>query len=177
MKSKSPIAPILGVLLAGSLATNGYLYTQNADKTEQEPVLEAKKQDSSVSPTYNSITFDEAQEMHSNYVKERAEGGITKSIWVNFDDLQNYIDVVKANAEPLGQPHDGLGMRIYFTRYANDAGNMQDNLAFIPGNMIGGEPSDWPEAVLRNNITGTEKTFLMNRHLPCPLNCGKPVFK
>lgn len=171
MKTKSTVVPVLGILLAGSLATNAYLLTQSSDGNEPPPLTHCSPDES---PRYTSVTFEEAKERHQQYIRDRVAGdeNATRSVWVSFEDLENYICVVRNAAGKYKQPQEGLGMRMYFTRYENENKVMQDNLTFVPGNMVGGEPDDWSEDILRSRVRDSDKSFLMNRFRPCPSSCG-----
>lgn len=153
----------LVVLLIGSIALNVYLFSTRSDGYGVACGPD-------VIPTYGSITLQELTNSHTQFVKERANlPNATKTVWTSFEDLQNYMCVVRKGAEDNQLPLENLGIRIYFTKSATGT----ENLAFVPSNLEGDVPVDWPEDILAKNITGSDRSFIMNKMRPCPVNCGR----
>lgn len=155
----------LVVLLLGSIALNVYLYSTRSDGYGVACGPD-------VVPTYGSITFTELGDSHTQFIKERAGfPGTTRTVWISFDDLQNYMCVVRKGAEANNLPLENLGIRVYFTKSAGVEGT--ENLAFVPSNLQGDAPMDWPESVLAQNVPGSGRSYIMNKMRPCPVNCGR----
>ncbi|RYD98217.1 MAG: hypothetical protein EOP54_08375 [Sphingobacteriales bacterium] len=155
----------LVVLLLGSIALNVYLFSTRADGYGVACGPD-------VVPTYGSISFTELTNGHTQFIKEKANlPGTTRTVWLSFEDLQNYMCVVRKGAETNNLPLENLGIRVYFTKSAGTEGT--ENLAFVPSNLQGGSPQDWPESVLTQNVPGSERSYIMNKMRPCPVNCGR----
>lgn len=165
---------ILSILLLVSVAVNIYLFNNKENNNNQVGMVCVPN----VSPAYESISFDELSASHTNYMSQFSnDPNATKAVWVSFEALQNYMCVVTQHARAIGQSDDQLGARIYFTKSVNqETKDAQNNIAFVPGNMTGGEPVDWPATVLRQSVPGASASFLMNRHRLCPVMCGKLTF-
>lgn len=155
----------LVVLLLGSIALNVYLFSTRSDGYGVACGPD-------VVPTYGSISFSELTSGHGQFIRERANlPTTTRTVWLSFADLQNYMCVVRKGAEINQLPLDNLGIRVYFTKSGGAEG--AENLAFVPSNMENDAPVDWPEAILAKNIAGSEKSYIMNKMRPCPVNCGR----
>lgn len=185
---RSKITPILSSVLFAALAFSGYyIYKQQQQIVLLEQNIKALQAaggaaccGDSVVPAYSSISYEEF-EQNVNYFKESLGSNTisaaeeTKSLWMSMDEMQNYLCVVRNHAAELDISPDSLGLRIYFIRYT-PSGTAFDNklsVAFIPtykGARGTSQDLDAPRLKASSILDGG-KTFIMNRIMPCPVNC------
>lgn len=190
---RSRTTPVLTTVLILALAFSGYyIYKQNTEiKTLQAKISELQSGSASccgdsVVPEYGSISYEEF-EQNVNYFKTSIGGNAidaeseTKSLWMSMDEMQNYLCVVRNYAKQMGLNANDLGLRIYFIRY-KPAGNEFDNklsVAFIPTyKSERGTSTDYDATRLKSTaILDGGQTFIMNRIMPCPVNCDGVLLK
>ncbi|MNS42079.1 hypothetical protein D3C72_744520 [compost metagenome] len=191
MRSKT--TPVLTTVLFLALVFSGYyIYTQKKEiKILQAKISELQAGSTSccgdsVVPTYSSISYEEF-EQNVNYFKTSIGGNAidaaseTKSLWMSMDEMQNYLCVVRNHAKEMGLNANDLGLRIYFIRY-KPSGTEFDNklsVAFIPTyKSERGTAADYDATRLKSTtIMEGGQTFIMNRIMPCPVNCDGVLLK
>ena len=191
MRSKT--TPVLTTVLFLALVFSGYyIYNQHKEiKTLQAKINELQSGSTaccgdSVAPAYSSISYEEF-EQNVNYFKESIGSNTinaaeeTKSLWMSMAEMQNYLCVVRNYADELDLNPEDLGLRIYFIRY-KPTGTEFDNklsVAFIPTYKgPRGTSMDYDATRLQSTtILEGGQTFIMNRIMPCPVNCDGVLLK
>ncbi|WP_124634333.1 hypothetical protein [Taibaiella sp. KBW10] len=185
MRSKTtPVLPTL--LFIGLLFAGFFLYKQHEEiKMLNATIKELQAggntnccSDSTV-PTYSSIGYDEFEENVAYFKESIGNSTInaedeTKSLWMSVGEMENYLCVIRNRTKAMNIPPENLGLRIYFIRYKPTHSQFDNKLsiAFIPTyKSERGQNQDYETTRLSSELIGGGKTFIMNRIMPCPVNC------
>lgn len=185
MRSKTtPILPTL--LFIGLLFAGFFLYKQHEEIKSLKATIKELQSGSNTNccsentvPTYSSIGYQEF-EQNVNYFKESIGNSTinaedeTKSLWLSMAEMENYLCVIRNRTKAMGVSQDNLGLRIYFIRYkpTNSEYDNKLSVAFIPTvKSERGLNQDMDAVSLSSETIGAGKTFIMNRIMPCPVNC------